>query len=110
MTINNLFVQWIKDVVLVWLTRIYKIGKIHSKRREIVLDKAVATFKDKLLHIVYETYGRLLIDQLFNIIIGAHGVTFLVVLILNPCFFFFLISLLMFIFQSIQIHLMQSKI
>ncbi|KAK7578045.1 hypothetical protein V9T40_010250 [Parthenolecanium corni] len=61
--------RWIKDVVLVWLTRIYRAGKIHSKRREVVLDKAVTTFREKLLHFVYETYEKLLIDQLFNIII-----------------------------------------
>ena len=59
-------------MILVWLTRIYKVGKIHSKRRELVLDKAVAAFKDKLMHFVYETYGKLLIDQLFNIIIGIY--------------------------------------
>lgn len=63
-------------MILVWLARIYKIGKIHSKKRMLLLDKVVATFKEKLLHFVYETYGKLLIDQLFNIIVGkiiAHS-------------------------------------
>ncbi|XP_075228750.1 anaphase promoting complex subunit morula isoform X2 [Lycorma delicatula] len=72
--------DWLKTVVMSWLARIYssgidgggdtsnyssKIALQSSQMAEVSLNK----FKQKLQHLLYETYTRTRIEQLFNIII-----------------------------------------
>ncbi|XP_015180363.1 PREDICTED: anaphase-promoting complex subunit 2 [Polistes dominula] len=61
--------NWLETVVMNWLIRIYSGGfsKTVSLRDDI--REAVIKFKRKLSYYLYETYTRIRIDQLFNIII-----------------------------------------
>lgn len=56
--------QWLDTVVVGWLTRLY-----HSGPENPSLKEKLNIFKQKLQHLLYETYTRLRIDQLFTIII-----------------------------------------
>ncbi|XP_043268898.1 anaphase-promoting complex subunit 2 [Venturia canescens] len=60
--------NWLETVVLSWLTRIFSGGSSKS----VTVTERIRTlykFKRKLSHYLYETYTRIRIDQLFNIII-----------------------------------------
>ncbi|XP_073975061.1 anaphase promoting complex subunit morula isoform X2 [Rhodnius prolixus] len=56
--------SWLDSVVVGWLTRLYSSGPECPTTKE-----KLNTFKHKLHHLLYETYTRTRIDQLFNIII-----------------------------------------
>ncbi|KAK9499694.1 hypothetical protein O3M35_002696 [Rhynocoris fuscipes] len=56
--------SWLDSVVVGWLTRLYSSGPESPSTRE-----KLDTFKRKLRHLLYETYTKTRIDQLFNIII-----------------------------------------
>lgn len=62
--------QWLETVVLSWLTRIYSGGSSKTEALTEKIRNAILKFKKKLSHFLYETYTRIRIDQLFNIIIG----------------------------------------
>ncbi|KAJ8897014.1 hypothetical protein PR048_002360 [Dryococelus australis] len=55
--------SWLNTVMMGWLSRVYCDSDNHVSSQ--VMDK----FRQKLLHLLYETYTRTLIDQIFNIII-----------------------------------------
>ncbi|XP_063235866.1 anaphase-promoting complex subunit 2 [Bacillus rossius redtenbacheri] len=55
--------SWLNMVMMGWLSRVYCDSDNHVSTQ--VMDK----FRQKLLHLLYETYTRTLIDQIFNIII-----------------------------------------
>lgn len=57
--------NWLQDVVMGWLSRIYSSSESNKPEVEASLNK----FKQKLKHLLFETYTRTRIDQLFNIII-----------------------------------------
>ena len=60
--------DWLGTVVLSWLVRIYS----GSSEPTIIPQKttdAIETFKQKLQHFMHETYTKVRIEQLFNIII-----------------------------------------
>ncbi|CAH1389815.1 unnamed protein product [Nezara viridula] len=56
--------KWLDTVVVGWLTRLYSSGPESPTLKE-----KLNVFKQKLKHLLYETYTRLRIDQLFTIII-----------------------------------------
>lgn len=62
--------QWLETVVMNWLIRIYSGGFSKTVSLSDDIRDAVIKFKRKLSHYLYETYTRIRIDQLFNIIIG----------------------------------------
>ena len=58
-----MFLQWLDTKVLGWLNAVYASSEsAHGP-------ESVSAFRDRLLHLLYETYAQTLIDQLFNIII-----------------------------------------
>ncbi|KAK0175086.1 hypothetical protein PV327_008867 [Microctonus hyperodae] len=61
--------HWLETVVLSWLTRIYSGGSSKTEALTEKIRNAILKFKKKLSHFLYETYTRIRIDQLFNIII-----------------------------------------
>lgn len=61
--------HWLETVVLSWLTRIYSGGSSKSEALTDEIRDTIIKFKRKLSHYLYETYTRIRIDQLFNIII-----------------------------------------
>ena len=60
---------WLETVVMNWLTRIYSGGSSKSVTLNYKVQNAINTFKQKLSYFLYETYTRIRIDQLFNIVI-----------------------------------------
>lgn len=64
---KKFFFQWLKTVVVGWLSHIY--GGNSSVVAE-NSQKTINKFEQKLSHLLYETYTRTRIEQLFNIIIG----------------------------------------
>ncbi|XP_024081276.1 anaphase-promoting complex subunit 2 isoform X2 [Cimex lectularius] len=56
--------SWLSTVVFGWLTRLYSSGPDCPFTK-----KSLNTFKMKLNHLLYETYTKTRIEQLFNIII-----------------------------------------
>lgn len=61
--------NWLETVVLSWLTRIYSGGSSKSMSLNESVRATILKFKQKLSHYLYETYTKIRIDQLFNIII-----------------------------------------
>lgn len=61
--------NWLETVVVNWLTRIYSGGSSKSMSLDFKIQNAINTFKQKLCYFLYETYTRIRIDQLFNIVI-----------------------------------------
>ncbi|XP_067662241.1 anaphase-promoting complex subunit 2-like [Haliotis asinina] len=55
--------KWLDSKVLGWLNIIYAGNRTSSG------PECISAFKGRLLHFLYETYAKALIDQLFNIII-----------------------------------------
>jgi anaphase-promoting complex subunit 2 len=55
-----------------WLTKIYSSSDVIQN-----VDASLAKFRQKLKHLLYETYTRTRIEQLFNIIIGNYSFSFL---------------------------------
>lgn len=53
-----------------WLIRIYSGGFSKTVGLSDEICNAINKFKQKLSHFLYETYTRIRIDHLFNIIIG----------------------------------------
>lgn len=70
------FLQWLETVVMSWLIRIYSGGFSKTVALSDEVRNAINKFKQKLSHFLYETYTRIRIDHLFNIIIGTY-VTFI---------------------------------
>jgi anaphase-promoting complex subunit 2 len=60
---------WLETVVMNWLVRIYSGGSSRSMSLDYKVRNAINTFKQKLSYFLYETYTRVRIDQLFNIVI-----------------------------------------
>ncbi|XP_077299821.1 anaphase promoting complex subunit morula [Arctopsyche grandis] len=60
---------WLESTVMSWLTRIYCGGSTVPPSDNSYIKDAIDTFKQKLTYYLYETYTRIRIDQLFNIII-----------------------------------------
>ncbi|XP_047514873.1 anaphase-promoting complex subunit 2 [Pieris napi] len=58
--------DWLDTTVMTWLTRIYSAG---SSKAPPSIKYAITKFKQKLSFFLYQTYTKLRIDQLFNIII-----------------------------------------
>ncbi|XP_054275023.1 anaphase-promoting complex subunit 2 isoform X2 [Macrosteles quadrilineatus] len=56
--------NWLDTVVMGWLTKIYWSSDAIQN-----VDASLAKFRQKLKHLLYETYTRTRIEQLFNIII-----------------------------------------
>ncbi|XP_015589279.1 anaphase-promoting complex subunit 2 [Cephus cinctus] len=65
----ELLENWLETVVMNWLTRIYSGGSSKSVALSQPIREAISKFKQKLLHFLYETYTKIRIEQLFNIII-----------------------------------------
>jgi len=66
--ISSLLLQWLENKVLVWLKLVYcgnRGNQVGSQG-----DTCIEGFKGRLLHFLWETYARVQIGQLFNIIIG----------------------------------------
>ncbi|XP_059053412.1 anaphase-promoting complex subunit 2 [Achroia grisella] len=61
--------NWLDTTVMSWLTRIYCAGSSKPPPDDKNIQNAIAKFKQKLSHYLYHSYGKLRIDQLFNIII-----------------------------------------
>lgn len=61
--IFNCHFQWLDQLVLGWLTRIYASKKTHQQ------EAGLDAFRARLRHFVFETYAKSLISQLFDIII-----------------------------------------
>ncbi|KAL2734441.1 anaphase-promoting complex subunit 2 isoform X2 [Vespula squamosa] len=61
--------NWLETVVMNWLIRIYSGGFSKTVSLSDDIRDAVIKFKRKLSHYLYESYTRIRIDQLFNIII-----------------------------------------
>ncbi|XP_001605994.1 anaphase-promoting complex subunit 2 [Nasonia vitripennis] len=61
--------NWLETVVMNWLIRIYSGGSSRSISLDYKVRNAINTFKQKLSYFLYETYTRVRIEQLFNIII-----------------------------------------
>lgn len=61
--------NWLETVVVNWLIRIYSGGSSKSVSLDLKVRNAINTFKQKLCYFLYETYTRIRIDQLFNIVI-----------------------------------------
>uniref|UniRef100_A0A1B6GF83 Anaphase-promoting complex subunit 2 n=3 Tax=Cuerna arida TaxID=1464854 RepID=A0A1B6GF83_9HEMI len=56
--------NWLQTIVMGWLTKIYcSSDAIYN------IESSLNKFKQKLMHLLYETYTRTRIEQLFNIII-----------------------------------------
>ncbi|RUS84864.1 hypothetical protein EGW08_007405, partial [Elysia chlorotica] len=55
--------EWLDQLVLQWLKHIY------AKKETATQHATVIAFRDRLRHYIYETYGRSLIAQFFDIII-----------------------------------------
>ncbi|XP_041369273.1 anaphase-promoting complex subunit 2-like isoform X2 [Gigantopelta aegis] len=55
--------KWLDTKVLGWLNIVYASSRSSSG------PESISAFRDRLLHFLYETYAKTLIDQLFNIII-----------------------------------------
>lgn len=64
-----------------WLIRIYSGGSSKMVALSDEVRNAINKFKQKLSHFLYETYTRMRIDQLFNIIIGIHVVFIKIILV-----------------------------
>lgn len=60
--------DWLGTVVLSWLVRIYS-GSLETTIMPKKTSDAIETFKQKLQHYMHETYTKVRIEQLFNIII-----------------------------------------
>lgn len=60
---------WLDTTVMSWLTRIYCAGSTKPPTDDPYITDAIDKFKQKLNYYLYETYTRIRIDQLFNIII-----------------------------------------
>ncbi|XP_029175698.1 anaphase-promoting complex subunit 2-like [Nylanderia fulva] len=61
--------NWLETVVMNWLTRIYSGGFSKAVTLSNEIQSAIYQFKQKLFHFLYETYTKIRIDHLFNIII-----------------------------------------
>lgn len=61
--------KWLDTVVMNWLIRIYSGGSSRSLSLDHKVRNTINTFKQKLSYFLYETYTRVRIDQLFNIVI-----------------------------------------
>ncbi|XP_058810288.1 anaphase-promoting complex subunit 2 [Phymastichus coffea] len=61
--------NWLEGVVMNWLVRIYSGGSSRSLALDYKVRNAVNSFKHKLGYFLYETYTRVRIEQLFNIVI-----------------------------------------
>ncbi|KAG7213043.1 hypothetical protein KM043_002374 [Ampulex compressa] len=61
--------NWLETVVMNWLIRIYSGGFSKTVTLSEDVRNAINKFKRKLSHYLYETYTRIRIEQLFNIII-----------------------------------------
>ncbi|XP_060520265.1 anaphase-promoting complex subunit 2 [Cylas formicarius] len=55
--------KWLQSVVILWLKKIYYLD------RSITLNESIETLEKKLINYLYNSYIRVRIDQLFNIII-----------------------------------------
>lgn len=60
---------WLDTTVMSWLTRIYCAGSAKPPINDPFIKDTIEKFKQKLNCFLYETYTRIRIDQLFNIII-----------------------------------------
>jgi len=58
-----------------WLIRIYSGGFAKTITLTDQVRDAINKFKQKLSHFLYETYTKIRIDHLFNIIIGKKVVS-----------------------------------
>ncbi|XP_046390821.1 anaphase-promoting complex subunit 2 [Ischnura elegans] len=65
----NSLQNWLKTVVMGWLSQIYCEVPDQNVSANINRQKTIEKFNHKLTHYLYETYTRTRIDQLFNIII-----------------------------------------
>ncbi|XP_014299608.2 anaphase-promoting complex subunit 2 [Microplitis demolitor] len=65
----NTLDNWLETVVLSWLTRIYSGGSSKTESLTENIREAIFKFKRKLSHYLYETYTKIRIEQLFDIII-----------------------------------------
>lgn len=61
--------NWLETVVMNWLIRIYSGGSSRSLSIDPKVRTAINIFKQKLVYFLYETYTRVRVDQLFNIVI-----------------------------------------
>ncbi|XP_020294195.1 anaphase-promoting complex subunit 2 isoform X2 [Pseudomyrmex gracilis] len=61
--------NWLETVVMNWLIRIYSGGFSKTVGLSDEVCNAINKFKQKLSHFLYETYTKIRIDHLFNIII-----------------------------------------
>ncbi|XP_011351715.1 anaphase-promoting complex subunit 2 isoform X2 [Ooceraea biroi] len=61
--------NWLETVVMSWLIRIYSGGFAKTVTLTDQVRNAINKFKQKLSHFLYETYTKIRIDHLFNIII-----------------------------------------
>ncbi|KAL7299423.1 hypothetical protein TKK_0007666 [Trichogramma kaykai] len=61
--------HWLDTVVMNWLVRIYTGGSSKMAGLPDKFRNAISTFKQKLSYFLYETYTRVRIQQLFNIIL-----------------------------------------
>ncbi|XP_012233242.2 anaphase-promoting complex subunit 2 isoform X1 [Linepithema humile] len=61
--------NWLETVVMSWLIRIYSGGFSKTVALSDKVRNAINKFKQKLSHFLYETYTKIRIDHLFNIII-----------------------------------------
>ncbi|KAL6425217.1 hypothetical protein ACFW04_009458 [Cataglyphis niger] len=61
--------EWLETVVMSWLIRIYSGGFSKTETLSDEIRNAINKFKQKLSHFLYETYTRIRINHLFNIII-----------------------------------------
>nr|XP_018898040.1 PREDICTED: anaphase-promoting complex subunit 2 [Bemisia tabaci] len=69
---TNTLEEWLETVVMGWLTNIYGGGSSSENSVSLNSDETqnfLRKFKQKLEHLLYETYTRTRIEQLFNIII-----------------------------------------
>lgn len=67
------FLQWLETVVMSWLIRIYSGGFSKTVALSDEIRNAINKFKQKLSHFLYETYTKIRINHLFNIIIGTYA-------------------------------------
>ncbi|XP_074113852.1 anaphase promoting complex subunit morula [Cotesia typhae] len=65
----NALDNWLETVVMSWLKRIYSGGSSKTETLSENIREAILKFKRKLSHYLYETYTKIRIEQLFDIII-----------------------------------------